>query len=268
MAIEDRTEQLERRLDHDEARLDRDEDRLHRDEIQLALDEERLEDEARQTEANRVVALLAIGLGVALVVAVTALVLSLAALRRDVHALAHAVPAGSVSTAAIQDGAVIAPKLGDGAVGTAAVAHQAIRAAQLAPHAVHARAVAPNALTGAQIRERTLARVPSARYAGSAARAGNATALGGLPATAYISHLVTVEATTPVSTAREKGPLTAQCPSGTRALSGGAEVRGVAHGVAILRSAPLDSKSWLGRAAATGHASPAWRLVVRAVCGS
>jgi hypothetical protein len=48
---------------------------------------------------------------------------------------------------------------------------------------------------------------------------------------------------------------------------GGVEVRGVADGVAILRSAPADGQGWLGRAAATGRASPHWRLVVRALCG-
>jgi hypothetical protein len=198
---------------------------------------------------------------------VTALVISLAALRRDVHVLAHAAPDGSVSTEAIQDRAVTAPKLGGGAVGPAAVAPGAIGRTQLATHAVHARAVAPNALTGAQIGEATLARVPSATRAHTARTAHDAALLGGLPSSAYVSGLVRVKSTSVLSASREKGPLTALCPAGRRVISGGVEVRGVAEGVAILRSAAAGGQGWLGRAAATGRTSPHWRLVVRAVCG-
>lgn len=263
----DHIEQLERRLDLDEERLDVNEARLDRDEVRLSVDEARLEDEAAEERTNRGIAIVAAAMGVILVIAVTALVLSLAALRRDVHVLAHAAPDGSVSTAAIQDGAVTGAKLGGGAVGRAAVARRAIGRAQLATHAVGARAMAPNALTGAQIRERTLGRVPSATQAIRAQRALDAGELGGLPPSAYLSRLVTVKAFTVRSAGREKGPLVARCPVGLRVASGGAEVRGVASGVAILRSAPIDGQGWLGRAASVGRGGAHWRLVVRAVCG-
>jgi hypothetical protein len=267
MLSDDHIEQLERRLGLDEERLDVDEARLDRDEVRLSVDEARLEDEAEEGRTNRGIAVVAVALGVVLVIAVTALVLSLAALRRDVHVLAHAAPDGSVSTAAIQDGAVTAPKLGGGSVGRAAVAHRAIGRAQLATHAVGTRAVGRNALTGAQIREGTLARVPSATRANSANRALDAAELGGLPPAAYLSCLVTVKAVTVRSAGREKGPLVARCPSGLRIVSGGTEVRGVASGVSILRSAPIDGQGWLGRAATAGRGAPRWRLVVRALCG-
>jgi hypothetical protein len=263
METRDGTELFEQRLENDEDRLDRDERRL-------AVDEARLDREVRLARTNRIVAALAASIGVVLVIAVAALVLSLAALRRNVHAIARAAPDGSVSTQAIQDGAVTAPKLGGHAVERAALAPGAIGSAQLAPHAVRARAVARNALTGAQIREATLARVPSAthaRTATSALRSGDAAQLGGLAPSAYVSRLVTVKAASVLSTSRDKGAVIARCPLGLRAISGGAEVRGIADGVAILRSAPVDGQGWLGRAAATGHRSPSWRLVVRAVCG-
>lgn len=175
-----------------------------------------------------------------------------------------------MSTAALQDSAVTSPKLGTGAVGSSAIAPGAVGPGQLAPHAVGAHVLAPNALTGAQVRESTLARVPSAnqaRTAKSAARADDSALLGGLPASAYVSGLVTVKAASTLSASREKGPLIAHRPVGRRVISGGAEVRGVAHGAALLRNAPVDGQGWLGRAAATGRASPSWRLVVRAICG-
>ena len=182
---------------------------------------------------------LTIGLGVALAIAVAGLVVALVALRRDVGELSTAAPHDSVSTAAIEDGAVTADKLAGGSVTAAALAHGAVRGAQLAPGAVTESSVAADSLTGASVRESALAQVPSARDSGDSRE------LAGLPGSAYLSQVRTVRAESPLDSSGVKGPLGARCPDGLRILSGGASIEGVVYGVAIATSAPRNGDEWV-----------------------
>ena len=174
-----------------------------------------------------------------------------------------------------------APKLARGAVSGTVIRTGAVGTDQLAPGAVTDATVAPDALTGAAIAESTLARVPAATraararaahfavHAATATRAavsGSADRLAGVPAVGYLSRPTIVHATTPSDTARDKGPLSARCPTGMHVLSGGVAVYGATDGVTILRNVPTGAHGWAGLAHAGTSASRNWRLVVRAVC--
>lgn len=249
-------ESFEQRLAADEARLTADEARLTRDEA-------RLEAEEAEVQESRAVAWVGVGLAFVLVIAVTALVLGVLALQGDVVAIKRSAPAGSVGTDALQAQAVTLDKLAPGAVTREAVAGEAIGPDELAPGAVTGAHVARNALTGADVRERTLGEVPSARRARSAADAAR---LGGVPANVYLSRVVDVRATTPTDARRSKGPLTARCPAGTRVISGGAAVVGALRGAALLRNEPDGATGWTATARVARDPMPAWRLSVTAVC--
>jgi hypothetical protein len=257
-------DRLEARLTEDEERLAADEQRLAADEQRLSRDEARIEAEEVEVKENRIVAWFGVGLALVLVVAVTALVLGLIAVQDDVGSIRRAAGDGSVATAALQDGAVTMEKLAVGAVTRDAVAGEAIGTAELAPRSVTGAQVARDTLTGADIREPSLGPVPVAR---KARVADDAARLGGLPARVYLSRLSDVRATTVTDARRVKGPLTARCPAGTRVISGGAAVRGVATGAALTRSEPEDGTGWTATAR-VASARRAWRLVVTAICAA
>ena len=253
------------RTDELEARIAFDETRLAADERRLAADEARLEAEAEEVKESRVVAWLGIGLVVVLSVALAALVVALMALRDDVGSIARSAPAGSVGTAAIRDAAVTSSKLEPGAVDRIAVSGGAIGSAQLARDAVSGVNVVADSLTGADVRESKLATVPSAQQADSATDAAR---LGGLGSSAYLSRLSTVRAESVLDAHRTKGPLSAQCRSGSRVVSGGAAVEGVSSRTSILASAPRGRSAWTATAHASGSPAPTWRLVVTAICAA
>lgn len=231
------------------------EQRVIRDEIRLARDEERIAQEENWIRRNWRLELVLAGL---LALTIAALVLSIAALNRDIDEVAAAAPRDdSVGASAIQDGAIVASKL--------------------APGAVTARAVGADVLTGAQIDETTLTRVPKAANAAqagaaaradraaSAARADDAAALGGVAASRYLSGLSVVRAQTATSTLAVKGPVNATCPAGFAIIAGGASIDGAAR-VALTTSAPDGDDSWQAEAAAIGTPSAPWRIVVTALC--
>lgn len=233
--------------------------RIHEDETRLAFDELRLLEDERRMRFNR---RLTIGLGVALAIAVAGLLVALVALRRDVTELSTAAPHDSVSTAAIEDGAVTADKLAAGSVTADALARGAVRGTEIAPGAVTESSVAGNSLTGASIRESALAQVPSARDSGDSRE------LAGLPGSAYLSQVRTVRAESPLDSSGVKGPLGARCPDGLRILSGGAAIEGVVYGVAIATSAPRNGDEWVAVARRYRRSGHQWRLVVTAICSS
>jgi hypothetical protein len=104
--------------------------------------------------------------------------------------------AGSVTRAAVADGAITRVH----------VRHGAIAGAQIAPGAVTASDVRADALTGAQIDERTLHGVASAGRSIRVDSARSAALLAGLPPAAFVSLVRLVQAASPASTRRVKGP--------------------------------------------------------------
>jgi len=249
-------EELEQRLAADEARLAADEARLARGEAEL-------EAERVEIHENRIVAWFGVGLALALVVAVTALVIGLVALQGDVGAIRRAAAENSVATQSLRDDAVTTEKLATGSVTRDDVASGAIETAAIAPGAITGARVARDSLTGADVDERSLRTVPAARRARSAADAAR---LGGLPAGTYLAGVVDVSATTVADARPVKGPLLARCPVGTRVISGGAAVRGAVTGAALVSNAPDDGTGWTATARVARSDRPAWRLVVTAVC--
>ncbi len=233
------------------------EQRLVHDEARLARDEALIEAEAAEIQESRIVSWMSIALTVVLGIAVAALVISVVALKRDVGLLSQTAPASSVGTSALQNGSVSADKLAGGAVTRGALAAGAVGSAQLAPGAVDSRHVAANALTGADIRERSLSAVPTAR---------DAVALGGLRASAYLSQPFAVSSATATDERRTKGPVSARCPAGSRVLSGGAAIEGTTRHAALVSNTPEGEDGW----SATGHvaADLPWRLVVTAICAA
>jgi hypothetical protein len=248
-----------------EQRLTADEARLAADEARLARDEARLEAEHVEVQENRVVAWFGVGLALVLVVAVTALVIGLVALRGDVGSIRRAAAEDSVATQSLRDDAVTTEKLATGSVTRDDIASGAIGTAEIAPGQVTGAHVARNALTGADVSERSLGTVPSARRARSA---GDAARLGGLPAHTYLAEVVDVSATTVTDSRRAKGPLLARCPAGTRVISGGAAIRGAVTGAALISNTPDHGTGWTATARVARGDTPAWRLVVTAVCAT
>jgi hypothetical protein len=149
--------------------------------------------------------------------------------------------------------AALAPE----SVVTAAIAELAVGPRRLQNGAVTAAKVAADSLTGAQIRESTLGEVPEA---------ADAAALGGVEADEYLSGLRVAQAVSADDFKPLKGPVTVNCPSGTRAVAGGAAVEGVTHGVAITTSAPSGNAAWVASAEAFEAPGGSWRLVVTVVC--
>lgn len=249
-----------------EQRLAADEARLASDEARLAIDEARIEAEEVEVRENRVVAWFGVALALALVIAVTAIVISLVALHDDVGTIRHAAADDSVATEALRDGSVTTAKLAGGAVTRSAVAGGAIGGGQLEAGAVTGTHVAPNSLTGADIREPTLTTVPAARTARTARTARDSARLGGLPSRVFLSAVVDVRAASTTDARRVKGPIVARCPTGSRVISGGASIQGAANGAAIVTSAPDDGAAWTATARVARTPAPSWRLIVSAVC--
>ena len=173
---------------------------------------------------------------------------------------------GAVDGVKLADGAVVAGKLAEGSVGSVALASQSVINAKLGPQsvgtkklidgAVTAAKVAKDSLTGAQIKESTLGEVP------------DAASLGGVEAEEYLSGVRVVQATSADDLKPIKGPVTATCPSGTRAIAGGAAVDGAVRGVAITTSAPTGNAAWVASAEAFKAPGGSWRLVVTVVCAA
>lgn len=248
-----------------EQRLARDEALIAADEARLLADEQRLAADERATRLARRVSLFGTGLAVVLAIAVAGLVLGVIAVREDIDAISNSAPEDSVASEAIRESAITTDKLADGSVTSAAVARDAIGGSELGDDAVTSDTVRRDSLTGADVRESTLGAVPSAW---EAQRSGDAMRLGGLPRSAYVSGIETVEASTSTDTRPTKGPLAARCPDGKRVVSGGAAVEGLVRGVAILRSAPDGRGAWAATAEGPADATPGWRLVVTAVCAA
>ena len=234
------------------------EQRLVQDEARLAYDEARIEAEEAEVKETGIVAWFGLVLAVATAIAVTALVLSVIALRDDVGSLSsRSAPVDSVGTEALRAGSVTADKLAPGAVGPEAIADGTVRTEALALNAVTGAHVAPNTLTGEDIREGTLGRVPLAR---------DAQRLGGAAPDTYGVRWFVVTGTSVTNTERVKGPIVARCPAGARVVSGGGAIRGAVTGAALTRSTPEGQDAWAASGRVARTQVPSWRLEVTAVC--
>ncbi len=110
--------------------------------------------------------------------------------------------------------------------------------------------------------------MPAARRASRAVVAGDASALGGVGASGYLSRVKLVRVASRTNGRSTKGPLAANCPLGMRIIAGGAAVDGPSRGIALVRSAPTASGDWVAVADAYHPTGTPWRLVVTAVCAS
>jgi len=270
--LEARLDADEARIAADEARLADDEMRLEKHEARLAADEQLLMNEEKVVKRNWWVL---IGIGATLLLTITALVLSVFALHHRIDTVANADPrANSVGTAAIVNEAVTSDKLAPGSVTTPALTlgavHNrnlvagAIGAGKIRPDAVTGGKVAPDTLTGADINERTLGTVPAAATAGTAGTSGNAAALGGLPATRFLTGVKFVEGSSPTNYQPVK-TVTVKAPAGYRVVGGGATLNGAYGKIAIFSSAPKSKTAWTATAGAIAANHGPWKLTVTAI---
>ena len=165
-------------------------------------------------------------------------------------------------------------KLASGSVSRNAVAGAAIGTEQIEPNSVTGALVAHDTLTGADIREGSLGTVPSAKTATSAKQATSAgtaedsARLGGLSRSAFLASVVDTRAETVLNSSSPKGPLTAHCPVGSRVISGGARIRGVVRGAAIVSNTPDAATAWTATARVVAQQRRPWQLVVTAICAT
>lgn len=213
---------------------------------------------ARTDRRARIDWWMALGALVLAGLAVGGIVLSVIALNRDIEAVATAeLKDDSIGSRALRAGSVDARALADRAVTATKIAAGAVGADALAAKSVGARAVAADALTGAHIDEATLGRVRSA---------GNAVRLAGLPIGSFMTATTVVTFETETTSTIRKGPVVADCPTGSRVIGGGAEVIGATN-VALTQSTPAGTTAWTATARRQTSGGREWKLVVRAICG-
>jgi hypothetical protein len=173
------------------------------------------------------------------------------------------VTAGSLASDAVTAAAIAAR-----AVGNAELGPESVGTKKLIPGAVTGAKVAGDTLTGANIVEASLAEVPAAASAESAARADNSVRLGGVQGAQYL-HGVEVAQARSADDLQAVKQLSVTCPANTRIVSGGAAVDGAPPGeVVLVSSTPSGNAAWFAVAAALEPQADAWQLVVTAICAA
>jgi hypothetical protein len=188
----------------------------------------------------------------------------------------QAIADGAVTEAKLADGAVTEPKLAEGAVTTgklpdeavttAKIARLAIGTGRLADGAVNGAKVQDDSLTGDDVDESTLATVPSAETAESAAVAEVAQSVEGLDLGSLAPTIDVVTATSESSSTDVKSA-SVSCPAGTRLLGGGGGIAGETAGVALVRSS-AEGSAWTVIAQELVPGEGVWSVDVIAICGS
>ncbi len=131
---------------------------------------------------------------------------------------ANEIKANSIKTGKIVKEAVTAGKIKNGAVGTAKLGKSAVTSEQLADNAVTAPKIAENAVTTAKI---AASAVTTAKIANGAVSSEKI--LSGAVGSAQLATIQRViEESTTTSAAGETRNVTAECPAGFVAISGGA----------------------------------------------
>jgi hypothetical protein len=110
-----------------------------------------------------------------------------------------------------------------GSVGTKQLKRNAVARANIKANAVDSAKVVNESLTGQDIKESSLAQVPSAASAGQAANSGHANAAGAVDRIVFRSAGGSVPAA-PDPTSSAVAGATAGCDAGTHAASGGARL--------------------------------------------
>jgi hypothetical protein len=169
---------------------------------------------------------------------------------------------GAVTENKIADGAVSEAKLADGAVSTPKLADGAVTGTKVAKGAINGSKVAANSLGGDQIDESSLGTVPLAQNAKTADVAKSVEG-------SLTPKVDLVQAASDTAAGPAKGPIVAQCPSGSQVLGGGASIV-TSEGsvpVALTGSAPSEN-GWSASAQAYADTDAGWQLAVVAICGS
>lgn len=216
------------------------------------------------------------------------MLLGIVALAVAVIALSRAgetveVEGGLIGPEQIEDGAIVTPKLADAAATAKKLADGSVVSAKIADGAVNGAKVEADSLTGAQIAESTLKKVPAAKNADQAKNAAtakeadtakeaeqakDADTLDGLDSTAFLGGVQLVEAASD-SSATDVKSVTAECPSGTVVVGGGASIESAALApIVITRSSADSGTSWVAEARAYGPLDSGWTLSAVAVCAT
>jgi hypothetical protein len=232
----------------------------------------------------------------AVLLALAAIVVAVTTLGGDDEPAAEEEPAGPIQTADIADGsitsekladgAVIEIKLADGAVVSAKLAGEAVATPQLATgsvtnnriasgavgtgrladDAVNGPKVQDDSLTGDDIDEETLAKVPAAVEADTAAVAEVAQSIEDLDFGELTPSIEIAQGQSDSSSDDAKS-VSAACPDGTQLVGGGGGIGGDATGVTLIRSS-ADGNGWTVVAQELVPSEAAWSVDAVAFCAS
>lgn len=155
--------------------------------------------------------------------------------------------------------------LPDGSVGTPQLANDAVVSAKIRDGSITSHDIANSTIRGADVHDHTLTRADFSKGALLPGPLGPQGPPGskGAPGT---SGRQVVEAETALTSGNPKG-VTAICPPGKKALSGGADVVGEGRDrISITASVPADDSGWQARAVELVATSANWQLRTYAVC--
>ena len=160
--------------------------------------------------------------------------------------------------------------LATSSVGKRAIAKGGVGASEAGKNSVGPSELKTNAVRGNDVNEGTLAEVPNATNADTAANAANASSLGGTPAAAYARNVEIVRPggfTLFLSTSPRTSTIT--CPAGKTVIGGGGVLSSEDSDVAIHDSFPnAAGTGWTVEAAEGTATADTWGLRAYAVCAT
>jgi hypothetical protein len=173
---------------------------------------------------------------------------------------------GAVVSAKLADESVATPKLAGGSVTNNRIASGAVGTQRLGDDAVVGPKVQDDSLTGDDIDEETLAKVPAAVEADTAAVAEVAQSIEDLDFGDLTPSIEIAQAQSD-SSADDAKSVSAACPDGTQLVGGGGGIGGDATGVTLVRSS-ADGNGWTVVAQELVPSEAAWSVDAVAFCAS
>jgi hypothetical protein len=152
--------------------------------------------------------------------------------------------------------------LGGGAYAATALPFNSVGFSQLKPNAVGTSKIKSDAVTGAKIKESSLAKVPTAAAADTAAKATHAAAAAALDSAAYKTATGTAAASSAANAA------TAKCDSGQHVIGGGVKLDTAAIGVVNDSYPDASNTAWTAHVGngSSGSSAASVNFTVYAIC--
>jgi hypothetical protein len=202
-----------------------------------------------------------------------AMVVALVALFVALGGTSYGVATGSIGSRQIKNNSIRSKDIRNNNVRGKDIRTGTIRSSDVGNGSLTGADVADDSLTGADILESSLGEVPNADHANRADRAANSDALGGTPASDFVSgvHRVVVNTSPASSTSPQNA--TATCPQGEKVLGGSVDVSGGKEGTSPNMYSHITTELSLSDNAASAEAyeiapgfADTWFIFVDAVC--